>query len=87
MLSRASASDIGLAHLEGAILDSIGKSLWRTKDIASTLGIYPQIRGGSGRVGTRIVLAVLEALEEKARVERESGFWRLTQKECYRRKL
>ena len=91
MSDRVSFANIGLAYLENAILDTLGKSHYRPEHLANTLGIYPDVRinfDGSP-AGNQIVRAILEALEREGRVQRSDHHpqhsWELTQKERSRR--
>lgn len=83
MLSRASAANIGLAHLENAILDAISDDVsvhpwWHMAE--GDLAIYPGIRVDDGRPGTVIVRTILKVLQKEGRVEWNGHRWVLTAK-------
>ena len=86
-LSRASFGKIGLAYLENAILDALGEYGREPGDIASDLGLYPDVRdhrNGDQLSGNLLVRAILVSLEREGRVKgSEHGHrsWKLTEDE------
>ena len=87
MPDRVSFANIGLAYLENAILDALGKHHYRPENLANMLGIYPDVRIDfeGNPAGNQIVRAILEALEREGRVQRSDNHpqysWELTPKE------
>lgn len=85
--SRASFARIGLAYLENAILDALGEYGREPGDVASDLGLYPDVRDHRNNdqlSGNALVRAILISLEREGRVvasEHGTRSWKLTKKE------
>ena len=89
---RISFASIGLAYLENAILDTLGKRNMEPGHLARQLGIYPDVRD-YGRSddqlsGNLLVRAILVSLQKDGRVqssEYHPRSWKLTEKELHLR--
>lgn len=85
--SRASFATIGLAYLENAILDALREYGREPGDVASDLGLYPNVRDHRNNdqlSGNLLVRAILISLEREGRVkgsERGTRSWKLTENE------
>ena len=84
MTNHVTHARIGLTYLENAVLEALADSQLMPGQLARKLDLYYDFQVGDNRAGSRVVRAVLEALQREGRVERlhrSATYWKLTDKE------